>query len=415
MAFTPSPGTGDLIDVNPGFAGPAQQDFSLSPASPCIASGADGYDRGAIPYHNRPLPVSSIICSINDSSSTVLLQWNNPAMMLDSTALSSALFCNIYRNDSLIAELFGQNPGGQTQFTDDLPQPGNYVYQISVKTAPSREGLRRRSARHWGGGALSGIAVWALETDPGSRDALLQAFQDMGYNRPVYVTADAHDFELSQNLDAVFVLLGTRPNYYYLGQGASDRLITYLMGGGNVYLEGADFWSDPVQQSVAVNQFFHVDPIDSSQAFINQMEGESGSIMQGLQFGYTGSNQSIDALNAKSGSQVLLRNMADGSGLAIGYNEQNYRSIGASFSFGDLQDGQAPNLKSEYLSRILDYFQLTTGLDAPEVNGLIAEKMTLQPNYPNPFNPATEIGFTVSKTARVTLKIYDVLGREVRT
>lgn len=36
-------------------------------------------------------------------------------------------------------------------------------------------------------------------------------------------------------------------------------------------------------------------------------------------------------------------------------------------------------------------------------------------NYPNPFNPVTLIGYTLAAPARVTIKVYDVSGREVRT
>ena len=36
-------------------------------------------------------------------------------------------------------------------------------------------------------------------------------------------------------------------------------------------------------------------------------------------------------------------------------------------------------------------------------------------NYPNPFNPLTKFSYSVPKTSQVSIKIYDVLGREVVT
>jgi hypothetical protein len=53
-----------------------------------------------------------------------------------------------------------------------------------------------------------------------------------------------------------------------------------------------------------------------------------------------------------------------------------------------------------------------------EVN-LVPGKYTLEQNYPNPFNPTTKIKYTIpevtsnNKLSKVTLKIYDVLGREI--
>ena len=37
----------------------------------------------------------------------------------------------------------------------------------------------------------------------------------------------------------------------------------------------------------------------------------------------------------------------------------------------------------------------------------------LSPNYPNPFNPSTTLAFELPQAGRVTLLVYDVLGREI--
>lgn len=39
----------------------------------------------------------------------------------------------------------------------------------------------------------------------------------------------------------------------------------------------------------------------------------------------------------------------------------------------------------------------------------------LEQNFPNPFNPSTEIGFSLQQESNISLKIFDVIGREIRT
>jgi hypothetical protein len=45
----------------------------------------------------------------------------------------------------------------------------------------------------------------------------------------------------------------------------------------------------------------------------------------------------------------------------------------------------------------------------------IPSTFTLNQNYPNPFNPVTKISFALPKAGFVTLKVYDLLGKEVST
>jgi glycosidase len=48
-------------------------------------------------------------------------------------------------------------------------------------------------------------------------------------------------------------------------------------------------------------------------------------------------------------------------------------------------------------------------------NNTVVSEYKLSQNYPNPFNPSTIIKYQIPNAGRVTLKIYDLLGREIKT
>ncbi|MEW6194312.1 MAG: LamG-like jellyroll fold domain-containing protein [Bacteroidota bacterium] len=48
-------------------------------------------------------------------------------------------------------------------------------------------------------------------------------------------------------------------------------------------------------------------------------------------------------------------------------------------------------------------------------NESLPENFSLKQNYPNPFNPATTISFQLPESGFVTLKVYDILGNEIKT
>lgn len=55
----------------------------------------------------------------------------------------------------------------------------------------------------------------------------------------------------------------------------------------------------------------------------------------------------------------------------------------------------------------------TNSIGIQTINSEIPTAFTLEQNYPNPFNPVTNIKFGLPKGSFVTLKVYDVLGKEV--
>jgi hypothetical protein len=48
-----------------------------------------------------------------------------------------------------------------------------------------------------------------------------------------------------------------------------------------------------------------------------------------------------------------------------------------------------------------------------ETSNALPEEYLLEQNHPNPFNPSTRIAFAIPASGHTTLRVFDMLGREV--
>ena len=56
-----------------------------------------------------------------------------------------------------------------------------------------------------------------------------------------------------------------------------------------------------------------------------------------------------------------------------------------------------------------------SGVESKDLTVIMPEDFKLEQNYPNPFNPSTTIRYRLPVRERISLKIFDILGKEVRT
>ena len=120
---------------------------------------------------------------------------------------------------------------------------------------------------------------------------------------------------------------------------------------------------------------------------------------------------------AQSGTKILLKDWAkylfdfNWSGVPKQYNI---------FAIGIMMGPSNQRMTSKAGLYQINYYDPSMNLtwnynlitDVPHET-LIPTEFSLSQNYPNPFNPATTIKFTIPTTELVSLKVYDLLGREV--
>jgi len=157
-----------------------------------------------------------------------------------------------------------------------------------------------------------------------------------------------------------------------------------------------------------------------------------GTPVELLSFTCTVENDVVDLIwvtateTNNSGFEILCKIYAANGGTQN--NNEDWNKIGFVPGHGtttktqhySFTDNEVKPGKYQYKLKQIDYDGTFDYTQIVEVVVTFADKFSLFQNYPNPFNPTTKIKFEIPGQARndnalVTLKVYDILGKEVAT
>ncbi len=149
----------------------------------------------------------------------------------------------------------------------------------------------------------------------------------------------------------------------------------------------------------------------------NQLEGANPVTMESFSHNTVSNNIMltwVTSMEENNSGFDIERKKVEGEWSKIGYikgNGTTNNQITYKFSDKNLATG-----KYQYRLKQIDYngnFEYHALQGFVEVG--VPNKFEMSQNYPNPFNPVTKIDFEIPENRHVNIKVYDMLGKEVKT
>ncbi len=170
---------------------------------------------------------------------------------------------------------------------------------------------------------------------------------------------------------SVFICLGTYPNNQSLNAAQGQMLASFLNDEGKAYMEGADVWA--FNTNTAAHPLFMITGLNDGYGDISTLDGQPGTVTEGMTFTFGGENNYIDRLAPIGSAVSLFKNSNPAYDATIAYDGGKYKTIGASFEFGGLNDGLAPSVKDSLMKQYINFLGVSTS--APLLANFVASKV----------------------------------------
>ena len=332
------------------------------------------------------------------------LTWTNPTTGLHGGAFHNAVTgYHIIRSDGEAFEVTEL----VNDFTDDsVTDPGEYFYSVQAYNITGDGGIAI-SNTEWLTAGFSGILILDLSSHLTSE--VLQTAIENNYEGIVALSTSIDEFPITDNIDAIFMLLGVYSSNYTLQENEVEPFIDYINNGGNFYIEGGDNWG--FGPHTTLNDLLNIG-CSGDGAYIGDLANVYGSdFFDGMSWYYSGENCYIDHLVPQGPSTIIFSNTSPAYDCGIANDTGTYKTVGVSFEITGL-DGN--NSLDDAVLGILDFFEIA-GQSIAE-NNAVNIITTLGTNYPNPFNPTTTISFNLNAedAENAELVIYNLKGQKVR-